>query len=65
HVGDRIRTDVIGANQQGWKSFLVKYDFLAHENQTKTEKSNLFHKFQQPSGTIKHLSELEFLLDEI
>ncbi|MHA1518855.1 MAG: HAD family hydrolase, partial [Promethearchaeota archaeon] len=37
HVGDRIRTDVIGANQQGWKSFLVKYDFLAHENQTKTE----------------------------
>lgn len=65
HVGDRIKTDVIGANQQGWKSILVKYDFLDPQLQTQSENSNHVPKFEQPTGTIKHFTELESLLEQI
>ncbi|MHA1675407.1 MAG: HAD family hydrolase [Promethearchaeota archaeon] len=65
HVGDRIETDVIGANQQGWMSILVKYDFLDPQLHAPSENSNLVPKIQQPTGIIKHLTELESLLEQI
>jgi HAD superfamily hydrolase (TIGR01662 family) len=56
-VGDRVAKDIVGGNRIGMKTILFKWNQRYPETITGQE--------EQPTCTIKHLRELQYVLDQI
>lgn len=56
-VGDRVAKDIVGGNRMGMKTILFKWNQRYQESVTGQE--------EQPTYTIRHLTELLGILDQI
>ena len=56
-VGDRVAKDIVGGNRMGMKTILLKWNQRYQEIVTGQE--------EQPTYTIRHLTELLDILDQI
>ena len=72
HIGDRIKTDIVGANRQGWWSGLIQYSSQHPQKQdqiqilNKKNKGSLeLHDLEKPDFIIHSWDQLEFHLDSI